>query len=175
MKNSRIFFLFLNMQPVYIKTSNKKLLKQYGKVYALFLPFLLMYFFAETHGLILLTLVLVYYIPLTFIFVYELISNQEKTAVELNTEGIKIYSRDFFDWERIYEFRTVEKKVKTKTLRRGTEISKKHYLKINESSYNFESQYLDFTTEQIAEIIGMYKQRLDDDISKKQNLPQIYT
>ncbi len=159
------------MQRVYIKTSQTVLLKRYAMIFLLFSPFILMYIFAKSERYLVLFLMLAYYIPLFLIFVFEIFSNYNKIVVEMNEEGIKIFNRNFYRWDEIYVFKIVEKKVKTQTLRRGTEVTKKYYLQINESKYTFDNQYLKFTTEQIAEVIQIYKQKMDDKMNRYENLP----
>lgn len=159
------------MQPIYIKTSQKVLLKKYLNIFLLFSPFILIYIYSEPNNKIVFALLLAYYVPLSIIFIYEIITNHNKTLVELSEEGIKINNRDSYAWNSIYNFKTVKRRFRKQSMRRGIEIIEKTELQINNNCYNFETQYQKFSNEQIAEIIQLYKNRLDKNRPNTENLP----
>ncbi len=148
------------MQPVYIKPSLKIVLKQYLKAYLLFSPLMLMAIFADNKRELLFFLALAYYVPLTLLFIVELLINHYRIVVKLQEEGITLQGRDFYWWEEIYDFRIINKQIRTTTQRRGTQIIKKDLIRINEKNYDFNHQYLQFSPEEVAEIIMMYRDRL---------------
>ncbi len=148
------------MNPVYIKASLKVLLKYYLKAFLLFTPLLLVFFFTESARHFITFLAIAYYVPLTVLLIIEMIRTQNKVLVKLTAEGITVYGKDFYEWDQIYELRIVYRTVKTRTQRRGTLITRKNLLRINEENYNFNHRYLEFTPEELLEVISIYRERL---------------
>ncbi len=148
------------MNPVYIKASWRVLLKYYFKAFLLFTPLLLTFMFTESARQFITFLAIAYYVPLTVLLIIEMIRTRNKVLIGLTAEGITLNEKDFYEWDHIYELRIVHRTVKTRTQRRGTVVTKKNLLRINEETYNFNHKYLEFTPEELLEVISMYRQRL---------------
>ncbi len=148
------------MNPVYIKASLKVLLKYYLKAYLLFTPLLVIFFFTPSARQFITFLGIAYYVPLTVLLIFEMIRNRNRTLIKMTEEGITLNEKDFFEWDYIYEFRIIHKTVRTRTQRRGTTVTKKNLICINGENYNFNNQYLEFTPEELFEVISIYRDRL---------------
>ncbi|MBA5246624.1 hypothetical protein H1R16_09920 [Marnyiella aurantia] len=148
------------MNPVYIKASLKVLLKHYLKAYLLFTPLLLIFLFTESPRVFITFLGIAYYVPLTVLLIIEMIRNRDRTLIEMTEKGITLNKQDFYEWDHIYEFRIIHKTVKTRTQRRGTTVRKKNLIRINEENYNFHNRYLEFTPEELFEVISIYRDRI---------------
>lgn len=147
------------MDIVYIKPSVKILVRTYLKAYLLFSPLILLVIFLPDGRQSLGVLLLLYYLPVTAFFLWELIQNDKKIILELHDEGLQILGKDRYRWEEIHELRLVEKRIRTRTARRGTQVSIKTLLRINGNDYDFNHRYLQFSPENLMEIISMYLNR----------------
>ncbi len=147
------------MDAVYIKPSVKILVRTYLKAYLLFSPLIFLMIFLPDGRQTMGVLLLLYYLPVTALFLWELIQNDKKIILELHDEGLQIMAKDRYRWEEIQELRLVEKRIRTRTARRGTQVTVKTLLRINGHDYDFNHRYLQFSPENLMEIISIYLNR----------------
>lgn len=102
-------------------------------------------------------LVTIYYFVKRHVFL-------SKRIIELNTEGIVILEKDFYTWSEIQDVRSLTKVRKIHSRNPGR-FTKQRYtvLKINNEEYEFSKEYLDFTTDEIVQLLMQFKLQIENE------------
>ncbi len=163
------------MKPVVIKESSFKIFKKYFLLFLLGSPILIMVFGEpqtkiankdENMQEVFLWLYVAYCSVLFILLLLRLIKSQYKSIIRLDEKGITMNEKDFFPWLEIYDFRIGMKVLKYEVLTsKGYPSGRKEFeerkiLIINEQEFIIKEKFLEFKLEDIAEIIKIYKERL---------------
>ena len=170
-------------KTVYIKASKWKITKRFLFLWLVASPILIFVFGednnpqhrqnTENMKLVFTWIYFLYCGILLGLWFYRIAKADQFSLVKLDEKGITISEKVFFKWADIYDFRTGVKILKYNVLNKNggnsgrREIEEKKILVINEQEFFINEKYSSFTVGEIAEIIGIYKERMSTSSPKE--------
>ncbi len=156
------------MQEIIIKDSQKKIITEGGKFALYGCPLLLATLGISLENTVhpsrkllpfLFIVSVVFYVGIIIKTLIKLHQSSKKSILKLNSNGITILNKEYFEWSEIFDFKIVYKNRRTFNNRsRVHETTKLKFLQINDTKFDFTDQYSNFELEDLIEIIKRYKE-----------------
>lgn len=165
------------MNDIVIRESIYKILKKYFLLLLLGSPILIMVFGEpqnksskigkDNYQQVFLWIYIIYCSVLLVLLLLRIYKSQFQSVIRINEKGITLHEKSFFAWENIYDFRTGTKILKYEALTTkghpsgNKEFEEQKILVINQKEFIIKEKFLDYKLEEIAEIISIYKTKIE--------------